>query len=335
MSHDCQIAIIGATGMMGEALLDKLSERGFPVRCIHALATKKSIGKMVNYGERAISVQDVSTCDFKAIDLVIFATNTQVTESYFARVHQAGCAVIDLSAFSLGSKGAPLVIPDINAPALEGFTNKRVVCSPCIDSRLVTLLKVLHQVAVLDRVHMTVCRPASSQGRTAVEALARQSANLLNARPLELTGDMLQTAFNIFPVVKTAADDGDTCCDMRMNQDLKRLMAIPDLWLTSTLVQTPVFFGESVILQIETRRSIDFENLNDMLGSIPGISYSEDRAMPTPVSHASGTEGAYLRVLHYDKENPNEMHLWLTSDKVRNVALNSVQIAEILIKSYI
>jgi len=315
--------------------LDKLSERHFPVHCIHALATEKSIGKTVDYGQRTISVQDVSTCDFKAIDLVIFATNSQVVETYFARVHQAGCAVIDHSVFFLGDEDVPLVMPDVNASVLEGFNNKRVVCSPCTDSRLVLLLSVLHQSAVLDRVHMTVCCPASSQGRATVEMLARQSANLLNARPLELTGGGPQTAFNIFPVVKTAGVDSDTCWDTRMAQELKRLMGAPDLWLTSTHLQAPVFFGESVVLQIETHRSIDFENMNDMLGQISGVSLSASPVMPTPVSHASGSDDAYLSVLQYDKERPYEVHFWLTSDKVRNVALHSVQIAEILIKSYI
>lgn len=331
MRNGCQIALIGATGMVGEAVLEKLSERGFPVRSILALATEKSIGKIVDYGNQAISVQDASACDFETIDLVIFATNSEVTEYYYPRVHAAGCAVIDHSAFFLGDEDVPVVMSDINASALEGFNNRRAVCLPCTDTRLAAVLRVLHQASTVDRVHMTVCRPASGRGRAAVEALARQSAQLLNARPLELTGGMVQTAFNVFPVTKKAENDGDT----RMIQDLNQLIGIPGRWLTSTLLQTPVFFGESVILQIETHRSIDFENMNDMLSSIPGINLIESPEMPTPVSHASGADVAYLSVLQDNEVNPHEIHLWLTSDKVRNVALNSVQIAEILIKSYI
>ncbi|MFF7706798.1 aspartate-semialdehyde dehydrogenase [Pseudomonas sp. NPDC007930] len=328
MTTPLNIAIVGATGSVGEALVEILEERAFPVGNLHLLASIESAGKSLPFRGKNLRVREVESFDFKAVELVFFAAGEAVTRSFAARATAAGCAVIDLA----GELQAPAVVPEANPRAFLAGRQAVSPCSPAIG--LAVALAPLRAVLALRQVTVTACLAVSSLGREGVNELARQTAELLNARPLEPAFFDRQVAFNVLAQVGQPDTVGHLVLEKRIAQQLRETLELPLLDVSASCIQVPVFFGDSLVLSVRAEAPVDVAQVQAALSTAPGLELVEDAGdYPTPVGDAVGQDVVYAGRLRGGISDPCELKLWLTLDNVRKgAALNAVQIAELLIK---
>lgn len=327
MPATLDIAIVGATGRVGETLVEVLEERSFPVGTLHLLASLESAGKSLPFRGKNLRVREVDAFDFSQVGLVIFAAAPATTQAFAPRARQAGCAIIDLA----GTLDAPAIVPEANAHALTG----REAVSPCSPVvALAVALAPLRQVLKPTRLTVTGCMAVSSAGREGVEELARQTAELLNARPLEPRHFDRQIAFNVLAQVGKPDTAGQLALERRIDEQLREVLELPLLEVAATCVQVPVFFGDSLTLSLVSDGVVDIAQVNRLLSQAAGLELVEDEGdYPTPVGDAVGQDVVYAGRLRPGLRSQCEVNLWLTLDNVRKgAALNAVQIAELLIK---
>ncbi|TMU71076.1 aspartate-semialdehyde dehydrogenase [Pseudomonas fluorescens] len=333
MTQTLDIAVIGATGTVGETLVQILEERSFPVGNLHLLASSESAGSSVLFRNKNVRVREVDEFDFSKVKLVFFAAGPAITLSYAARVHAAGCSLIDLSG-ALPADQAPQVVPEANAAVLAGLKAPFQVSSPSPSATsLAVVLAPLLDLLDLQSVHVTANLAVSAQGREAVTELARQTAELLNMRPLEPTFFDRQMAFNLLAQVGTPDAQGHTLLEKRLVRELRQVLAKPLLKISATCVQAPVFFGDSLSVTLQSTSAVDLTKVTAALEDAAGIELVEAGDYPTAVGDAVGQDVVYVGRVRSGVDDPAELNLWLTSDNVRKgAALNAVQVAELLIK---
>lgn len=333
MTQTLDIAVIGATGTVGETLVQILEERDFPVGTLHLLASSESAGSSVSYRGKNVRVREVDEFDFAKVKLVFFTAGPAVTLSYAARAHAAGCSLIDLSG-ALPADQAPQVVPEANVEVLAGLKAPFQVSSPSPSATaLAVVLAPLRELIELQYVHVTASLAISAQGREAVSELARQTAELLNLRPLEPKFFDRQVAFNVLAQVGTPDALGHTLLEKRLVRELRQVMALPALKISVTCIQAPVFFGDSFSVTLQSANAVDLEKVNAALEDAEGIELVEAGDYPTAVGDAVGQDVVYVGRVRGGIDEPSELNLWLTSDNVRKgAALNAVQVAELLIK---
>ncbi|WP_409316961.1 aspartate-semialdehyde dehydrogenase [Pseudomonas sp. KCJK9016] len=333
MSQPIDIAVIGATGIVGETLVQILEERDFPVGNLHLLASSESAGSSVLFRNKNVRVREVDAFDFSKVRLAFFAAGPAITLSYAARAHATGCSLVDLSG-ALPADQAPQVVPEANATVLAGMKMPFQVSSPSPSATtLAVVLAPLLDLVDLQYVHVTANLAVSAQGREAVSELARQTTELLNMRPLELTFFDRQMAFNLLAQVGTPDVHGHTLLEKRLVRELRQVLAKPSLKISATCVQAPVFFGDSFSVTLQSASAVDLEKVNAALEEAEGIELVEAGDYPTAVGDAVGQDVVYVGRVRAGVDEPSELNLWLTSDNVRKgAALNAVQVAELLIK---
>lgn len=333
MSQSFDIAVIGATGTVGETLVQILEERDFPVANLYLLASSESAGHSVPFRGKNVRVREVDEFDFSKVQLVFFAAGPAVTLSFAPRATAAGCAVIDLSA-ALPAAQAPQVVPEANGQVLAGLKKPVQLSSPSASATvLAVVLAPLRGLLDIQRVNLTASLAVSSQGREAVKELARQTAELLNVRPLEPRFFDRQMAFNLLAQVGTPDAQGHTLLEKRLVKELREVLAEPSLKISVTCIQAPVFFGDSFSVTLQAATAIDLAKVNAALDAAPGIELVEAGDYPTAVGDAVGQDAVYVGRVRTSVDDPAELNLWLTSDNVRKgAALNAVQLAELLIK---
>lgn len=333
MSQSFDIAVIGATGTVGETLVQILEERDFPVANLYLLASSESAGHSVPFRGKNVRVREVDEFDFSKVQLVFFAAGPAVTLSFAPRATAAGCAVIDLSG-ALPAAQAPQVVPEANGQVLAGLKKPVQLSSPSASATaLAVVLTPLRGLLDIQRVNLTACLAVSSQGREAVKELARQTAELLNVRPLEPRFFDRQMAFNLLAQVGTPDAQGHTSLEKRLVRELREVLAQPLLKISVTCVQAPVFFGDSFTVTLQSATDIDLAKVNAALDAAPGVELVEAGDYPTAVGDAVGQDVVYVGRVRTGVDDPAELNLWLTSDNVRKgAALNAVQLAELLIK---
>lgn len=333
MTQTLDIAVIGATGTVGETLVQILEERDFPVGTLHLLASSESAGSSVSYRGKNVRVREVDEFDFAKVKLVFFTAGPAVTLSYAARAHAAGCSLIDLSG-ALPADQAPQVVPEANVEVLAGLKAPFQVSSPSPSATaLAVVLAPLRELIELQYVHVTASLAISAQGREAVSELARQTAELLNLRPLEPKFFDRQVAFNVLAQVGTPDALGHTLLEKRLVRELRQMLAQPSLKISATCIQAPVFFGDSFSVTLQSANVVDLEKVNAALEDAEGIELVEAGDYPTAVGDAVGQDVVYVGRVRGGIDEPSELNLWLTSDNVRKgAALNAVQVAELLIK---
>ena len=333
MSQSFDIAVIGATGTVGETLVQILEERDFPVADLHLLASSESAGHSVPYRGKNVRVREVDEFDFSKVQLVFFAAGPAVTLSFAPRATAAGCAVIDLSG-ALPAAQAPQVVPEANGQVLAGLKKPVQLGSPSASATaLAVVLAPLRGLLDIQRVNLTACLAVSSQGREAVKELARQTAELLNVRPLEPRFFDRQMAFNLLAQVGKPDVQGHTSLEKRLVTELREVLAAPLLKISVTCIQAPVFFGDSFTVTLQSATDIDLAKVNAALDAAPGVELVEAGDYPTAVGDAVGQDVVYVGRVRTGVDDPAELNLWLTSDNVRKgAALNAVQLAELLIK---
>lgn len=334
MPQTFDIAVIGATGTVGETLVQVLEERDFPVGALHLLASSESAGASVAFRGKNVRVREVDSFDFSLVKLVFFAAGPAVTRSFAPRATAAGCTVIDLSA-GLPVAQAPNVVPEANAARLTDLPIPVQVASPsAAATALAVILAPLRAVLELQQVHVTACLAVSALGREAVSELARQTAELLNVRPLEPRFFDRQVAFNLLAQVGTPDEQGHVPLERRLVDELRELLGMPALKISVTCVQAPVFFGDSYSIALQTGTVLDLAVINQALATAPGIETVEDD-YPTAVGDAVGQDVVYVGRVRTGIDDPQALSLWATVDNVRKgAALNAVQVAELLIKGH-
>jgi len=336
MTQTFDIAVIGATGTVGETLVQILEELAFPVGTLYLLAGSNSAGASVPFRGKNVRVREVDEFDFSKAQLAFFAAGPAVTLSFAPRATAAGCSVIDLSG-ALPAAQAPQVVPEANAHVLEGLKKPFQLGSPSPSAtNLAVVLAPLRGVLDIQHVSVTANLAVSAQGREAVSELARQTAELLNVRPLEPKFFDRQMAFNLLAQVGTPDAQGHTELEKRLVHELRAVLETPLLKISATCVQAPVFFGDSLTVSLQLGSPVDLAVVNRALDAAAGIERVEEGDYPTAVGDAVGQDVVYVGRVRAGVDDPAELNLWLTSDNVRKgAALNAVQLAQLLIKGLV
>ena len=336
MSQSINIAVIGATSNVGEALVELLEEREFPVKDLHLLASNESAGQSLSFRGRQVRVRSLDAFDFTQVQLAFFAAGSEVTRTHQERVVAAGCSVIDLSAaFSLDQ--APCVLPELGATGLPALTAPWCVSAPTPSAVACALvLAALKPVLKPQQLQVTAMLSISTLGRSGVQELARQTAELLNARPLEPKTVDRQIAFNLLAQVGEVDDQGHAQLEKRLAAEIRQLLSLPELPVAATCALVPVFFGDSLAMGVYADSDIDISAVQQLLEVAQGIELVEAGDYPTAVGDAVGQDQVYVGRIRRGVSDPRQLNLWIASDNVRKgAALNAVQIAELLIKHYL
>ena len=340
MSKTFDVAVVGATGVVGEALFDILAERRFPVGEIHALASARSIGKTVRFGNRNLDVGDLAEFDFSTVQIGLFSAGASVSEEYAPKAAAAGCVVIDNTSQFRYDDDVPLVVPEVNPEKIADYTKTGIIANPnCSTIQMVVALKPIYDAAGITRINVATYQAVSGAGRRAVEDLARHSAAMLSGNPVDTKSDAKQIAFNAVPHIDVFLDNRYTKEEMKMVWETRKIMGDDAIAVNPTAVRIPAFFGHSEAVHIETAKKISAEAVCDLLRNAPGVELLDGTntgEYPTAVTEASGSDPVYVGRVREDISHPQGIDLWIVSDNIRKgAALNSVQIAEILAKNYL
>jgi aspartate-semialdehyde dehydrogenase len=334
------VAVVGATGTVGEAMLEILAERKFPVGKLYALASERSVGKKVGFGNRELDVDDLADFDFSQVQIGLFSAGGSISEEYAPKAAAAGCVVIDNTSHFRYDDDIPLVVPEVNPEAIADYKSRGIIANPnCSTIQMVVALKPIYDAVGIERINVATYQAVSGAGRGAVEELVRQTAMLLNGRPLEIEGDAKQIAFNAVPHIDTFEDNRYTKEEMKMVWETRKIFADDSILVNPTAVRIPVFFGHSEAVHIETRDKISAEKVCELLGNAPGVTLlggKKTGEYPTAVTESSGNDPVFVGRVREDISHPRGINLWVVSDNIRKgAALNSVQIAEILAKNHL
>jgi aspartate-semialdehyde dehydrogenase len=340
MSKTFDVAVVGATGVVGEAMLDILKERKFPVGKVHALASERSVGKTVNFGGRELPVVDLADFDFSQVQIGLFSAGASISAEYAPKAAAAGCVVIDNTSQFRYDDDIPLVVPEVNEDAIAGYTTRGIIANPnCSTIQMVVALKPIYDAVGIERINVCTYQAVSGAGRELIEDLVRQTTQLLNGRPLELKGPAKQIAFNVIPHIDVFLDNRYTKEEMKMVWETRKILGDNDILVNPTAVRIPVFYGHSEAVHIETRDKISAADVVELLQKAPGIQVVdgvETGAYPTPVTESSGADPVFVGRIREDISHPRGIDLWVVADNIRKgAALNSVQIAEKLAKNYL
>ena len=340
MTTRFDIAVVGATGVVGESMLEILAERKFPVGTVHALASERSVGKTVRFGNREVAVSDLADFDFSQVQIGLFSAGGSISAEYAPKAAAAGCVVIDNTSHFRYEDDIPLVVPEVNADAISAYRNRGIIANPnCSTIQMVVALKPIYDAVGIARINVATYQAVSGAGRNAVEELVRQTAALLNGRPLEIEGDAKQIAFNAVPHIDTFLDNRYTKEEMKMVWETRKIFADDNILVNPTAVRIPAFYGHSEAVHIETNDKITAEKVCELLRDAPGVTLLDGvktGEYPTAVTESSGTDSVYVGRVREDISHRRGINLWVVSDNIRKgAALNSVQIAEILAKNHL
>ena len=329
-----KVVIVGATGNVGREILNILHERAFPIEKIAALASRRSIGTEVSFGDKTLKTTDLATFDFAGWDIALFAVGSEATKEYAPKSAAAGCIVIDNSSLYRYDPSVPLIVPEVNADAIHDCKNKNIIANPnCSTAQMVVALKPLHDRATIKRVVVSTYQAVSGAGKEAIDELWDQTKSIYNPvdnkPPTKFTK---QIAFNVIPHIDVFMDSGDTKEEWKMIAETKKIMD-PSIKVTATCVRVPVFVGHSESINIEFEEFLDEDEARDILREAPGlmvIDKREDGGYVSPIE-CVGDYATFISRIRQDVSVENGLNLWCVSDNLRKgAALNAVQIAEVL-----
>ena len=329
-----KVVIVGATGNVGREILNILHERAFPIEKIAALASRRSIGSEVSFGDKTLKTTDLATFDFAGWDIALFAVGSEATKEYAPKSAAAGCVVIDNSSLYRYDPAVPLIVPEVNADAIHDCKNKNIIANPnCSTAQMVVALKPLHDRATIKRVVVSTYQAVSGAGKEAIDELWDQTKSIYNPvddkPPTKFTK---QIAFNVIPHIDVFMDSGDTKEEWKMIAETKKIMD-PSIKVTATCVRVPVFVGHSESINIEFEEFLDEDEARDILREAPGlmvIDKREDGGYVSPIE-CVGDYATFISRIRQDVSVENGLNLWCVSDNLRKgAALNAVQIAEVL-----
>jgi len=329
-----KVAVVGATGAVGETMLSILAERRFPVGELVALASERSAGGMVAYGDDEVMVRDLAGFDPAGVDIALFSAGGSVSKQYAPAFAAAGAVVIDNSSAFRQDPDVPLVVAEVN-PGAAGQRPRGIIANPnCSTMQMVVALAPIHRAVGIERINVATYQSVSGAGRAAMEELGRQTGALLNFQGAEPERFPVQIAFNLIPHIDEFMDNGYTREEMKLVWETRRILGDESIQVNPTAVRVPVFYGHSEAVHIETRDKLDAARARELLAAAPGVTVVDDRApggYPTPVTHASGSDAVFVGRIREDLSHPRGLDLWIVSDNIRKgAALNAVQIAELV-----
>jgi aspartate-semialdehyde dehydrogenase len=338
MSKQYDVCVLGATGAVGEAMLSILEQRKFPVRNLYPLASSRSAGSTVNFKGKDLSVIDVEGFDFSKTQIGLFSAGAGVSEKYAPNAAAAGCVVIDNTSQFRYDRDIPLVVPEVNPHAVAQYKNRGIIANPnCSTIQMVVALKPIHDAVGIARINVATYQAVSGTGKEAIDELAEQTRALFNHKDAVIEVYPKRIAFNVLPHIDVFMENGYTKEEMKMVWETRKIMEDDSIEVNPTAVRVPVFYGHSEAVHIETRRKITAAAARALLEKAPGVILLDKRepgGYPTPLD-AAGNDATYVGRIREDISHPLGLDLWVVSDNVRKgAALNSVQIAEILIAKY-
>ncbi|GAB2520710.1 aspartate-semialdehyde dehydrogenase [Lysobacter humi (ex Lee et al. 2017)] len=329
------VAVVGATGAVGEAMLKVLAERRFPIGRLHLLASERSAGGKLDFGARQITVEDLATFDPTGIDIALFSAGGGVSKEFAPKFAAAGAVVIDNSSAFRHDTDVPLVVAEVNPDALRNRPRGIVANPNCSTMQLLTALAPLHREAGIERINIATYQSVSGTGRRALEELGKQTARLLNFQDPQPEVYPVQIAFNVIPHGGDFLENGYTTEEMKLVWETRKILGDESIQVNATVVRVPVFYGHSEAVHIETRQKLTVERARELLQQAPGVEVVDERVpggYPTPVTHASGRDPVYVGRLREDISHPRGLALWVVADNIRKgAALNAVQLAELVI----
>ncbi len=339
MSKTYDVAVVGATGAVGETMIAILEERNFPVGKLYALASERSVGKRIPFKGKSILVEDLAGFDFSKVQIGLFSPGAAVSAEYAPKAAALGCVVIDNTSQFRYDDDIPLVVPEVNPEKVADFKNRGIIANPnCSTIQMLVALKPIYDAVGITRINVATYQAVSGTGKEAIEELAAQTANLLNAKPITPAVYPKQIAFNVLPQIDVFMDNGYTKEEMKMVWETRKILGDDTILVNPTAVRVPVFFGHSEAVHIETKRKISAEQVRRLLASAPGITVLDERVnggYPTAVTESAGQDDVYVGRIREDISCEQGINLWVVADNVRKgAALNSVQIAEVLAKNY-
>jgi aspartate-semialdehyde dehydrogenase len=337
MSTPVTVAVVGATGAVGEVMLSILHERGFPIKELIALASARSAGQKVSFGNQEVTVRDLATFDPTGVDVALFSAGGSISKEYAPKFAAAGAIVIDNSSAFRYDDDVPLVVSEVNPDAMKVIPRGIIANPNCSTMQMLVALAPIHRMVGIERINVATYQSVSGGGRSAMEELGRQTADVLGFRDPDPQRFPVQIAFNLIPQIDDFQDNGYTKEEMKLVWETRKILNDEAIQVNPTAVRVPVFFGHSEAVHIETRRKISAAEARALLENAPGVTVVDDRragAYPTPVTHASGKDAVFVGRIREDISHPRGLDLWVVSDNIRKgAALNAVQIAELWLKN--
>ncbi|MHB8255484.1 MAG: aspartate-semialdehyde dehydrogenase [Acidiferrobacter sp.] len=340
MAKTFHVAVVGATGAVGEVMLAMLAERRFPADKIYALASRRSVGTRVRSGDRELVVEDLATFDFSKVKIGLFSAGGDISAEYAPKAAAAGCIVIDNTAHFRYDDDIPLVVPEVNPHAIAGYKARGIIANPnCSTIQMLVALKPLHDAAGIERINVCTYQSVSGTGKEAIEELVTQTQAVLAGAPVHAKVYPKPIAFNVLPHIDVFLENGYTKEEMKMVWETNKIMEDPSIRVNPTAARVPVMYGHSEALHIETRQKLTACEARALLSQAPGVVVLDERkpgGYPTATTESAGQDAVFVGRIREDISHPRGLDLWIVSDNLRKgAALNSIQIAEHLVAAFL
>lgn len=334
------IAIVGATGAVGVTIREILEERKFPVENIYLLASERSAGERLMFNGKSVMVQNLAEFDFSQVDVALFSAGGSISREYAPKAVEAGCVVVDNTSEFRYDDDIPLVVTEVNPDRIADYKNRGIIANPnCSTMQLMVALKPIQDAVGIEHINVCTYQAVSGSGQKAIEELAKQTAELLNARDATAKVYDKQIAFNVLPNIDVVQENGYTKEEMKMVWETNKILEDDSIAVSPTAVRVPVFYGHSEAVHIKTRSPLAAIQAKELLEKAEGVTVVDDMSQldyATPVTHASGKDDVFVSRIRQDVGIENGLAMWIVSDNVRKgAALNTVQIAEILVKNHL
>ena len=333
------VAVVGATGLVGQTMLEILQERKFPVKNLIPLASSNSAGEKVIFNNQQVTVLDLATYDFKDVDFALFSAGSNVSRQYAPIAANSGAIVVDNTSCFRYDPEIPLVVPEVNSHALADYRNHGIIANPnCSTIQMLVALKPIYDLVGISRINVSTYQSVSGAGQKGIRELSEQAIELLNGREVKASVFPAQIAFNLVPQIDEFLDNHYTKEEMKMVWETKKILNDDTILVNPTAVRVPVFLGHSESIHIETDSKISRSEVIELLARSPGIKVISDdikAGYPTPVKNAVNSDAVYVGRIREDISHPNGINMWVVSDNIRKgAALNSIQILEKLVTEY-
>ena len=333
-SRRFNVAVVGATGAVGETMLNILAERDFPIATLYPLASERSAGGQVEFKGQKVTVLDLATFDPTGVDIALFSAGGGISKEYAPKFAAAGAVVIDNSSAFRYDDDVPLVVSEVNPEALKQRPRGIIANPNCSTMQMLVALAPLHREYNIERINVATYQSVSGGGRSALEELGKQTGQLLNFQAIDPQRFPVQIAFNLIPHIDDFLENGFTKEEMKLVWETRKILGDDNIQVNPTAVRVPVFYGHSEAVAIETTRKVSAEQARALLAASPGVEVVDERkpgGYPTPVTHASGNDAVYVGRIREDISHPRGLNLWIVSDNIRKgAALNAVQLAELV-----
>ena len=339
MSKTYNVAILGVTGAVGETMLSILEQRNFPTGSVYPLASARSAGKTVEFKGEALEVLDVAGFDWNQAHIGLFSAGASVSAHWAPIAAAAGCVIVDNTSQFRYQADIPLVVPEVNPQDIALYKNHGIIANPnCSTIQMLVALKPIHDAVGIERINVCTYQAVSGTGKKAIDELSNQTVALLSGKPVKPEVYPKQIAFNVLPHIDVFQENGYTKEEMKMVWETRKILGDESILVNPTAVRVPVFYGHSEAVHIETREKITAQRAKEILQKAPGVTVIDEAipgGYPTAATEAAGRDAVFVGRIREDISHPRGLNLWVVSDNVRKgAALNSVQIAEVLVKNF-